>query len=265
MTAPALVLVSNGPAEIATEQVVHALRKEMQIRRPELSIHLAFCGKASPTGKQTLKALDSRGTKETVLVPLDFTSVASATEDVVAMHESLKSAFPQMKIGLAKPIGPVSELLNIVDERLRAALTANRCLELDGLVLAAPSFGDTRGSGVLLRRARQWSSHHKLPVVFACGDGTGSSVKSAISSLHDQGRRSIAVGSLFLTPDDCYQALYENALANRAIAISSPFGPDPRLCNLIMARYSFEAMKMLDMAFENQKQAPSNIAQLHLG
>lgn len=263
MTAPALVLVSNGPADSAAEQVIHALRKEMQIRRPELSIHLAFCG-SSPTGKQTFKRLNSRGVKEAVLIPLDFTRVAGADDATVALHQSLIEDFPKIKIGLAKPIGPVSELLNIVDERLRAALTANRCIELDGLVLAAPNFGDTRGSAMLQRRARQWSSHHKLSVVFACADGSSSSVRSAVSSLHDQGRRSIAVGSLFLSPDRDYRALYEHSLASRTIAVSSPFGPDPRLCNLIMARYSFEAMHMLDMV-EELAAEPSNVTQMHLG
>ncbi|NHB83668.1 hypothetical protein G7085_00345 [Tessaracoccus sp. HDW20] len=39
---------------------------------------------------------------------------------------------------MSRPIGPASEVLNILDERVREALHRGGALEIDGLILAAP-------------------------------------------------------------------------------------------------------------------------------
>lgn len=245
MTAPALILVTDGFGDPRVEQVAHSLRREMQVRRTELSIHLAFTDKSKPTLNQVLASLTNRKVKEAVLVPLEVTRVAQASHKMVALFEEARTRYPSINISLARPLGPAPEFLNIVDERLRAALTTNRCWELDGLVLLAPDCGDTRGNGLLARRARQWASHHKLPVTSAVGDGAGQSVSAAIAALREQGRRNIAVGALFLAATQEFHQQAEAAIAAGAIAFSAPFGPDPRMTDIIMSRYAFAAMNML--------------------
>lgn len=245
MTAPALILVTDGFGDPRVEQVAHSLRHEMQVRRAELSIHLAFTDKSKPTLNQVLASLTNRKVEEAVLVPLEVTRVAQASDKVIALLEAARNRYRSIKLSLARPLGPAPELLNIVDERLRAALTMNRCWALDGLVLLSPDCGDTRGNGLLARRARQWASHHKLPVTSAVADGAGQSVGAAIAALREQGRRHIAVGTLFLAATQQFHQQAEAAIAAGAIAFSAPFGPDQRMTDIIMSRYAFAAMDML--------------------
>lgn len=240
MTAPALILLADGAEEI------RLLRKQMQIQRPELPVHLAFLDHCPPSGLQVISALASHGTREAVFVPMSLTQAVDAGQAAVDMFKLVRTTHPDMNLAMARPIGPATELLNILDIRLRNALSSCHALELDGLVLATPDTGDVRGQSLIARRARQWSSHHRLPVAMACVDGSGSSIAAAIGLLRDQGRRSIAVGSLFLTASDRFMAAAEQALAAGVLTVSAPLGADERIIELVMSRYAFTTMDMLD-------------------
>ncbi len=246
MTAPALVLLAEGSSEPRVVEVIHKLRKQMQLQRQELSVHLAFLEHCPPSGPQVVNTLVARGVQEIVFAPLALSHAVDVGEDAEKMLTAVRKNHPKLNVTLAHPIGPATELLNVLDLRLRNALSACHALELDALVLCTPDSGDLRGSALLARRARQWGSHHKLPVAVACADGSGTSVTSAIASLHEQGRRAIAVGSLFLTADEHYAAATEQALACGAVTVSAPLGADEHIVDLIMARYAFAAMDMLD-------------------
>ncbi|RLP06882.1 sirohydrochlorin chelatase [Propionibacterium australiense] len=240
MTAPALILLADGAEEI------RLLRKRMQIQRPELPIHLAFLDQCPPSGPQVISALASRGTREAAFVPMSLTHAVDVGQAASDMFERVRAAHPDMNLAMARPIGPAAELLSILDLRLRNALSSCHALELDGLVLATPNSGDVRGQGLIARRARQWSSHHRLPVAMASVDGSGSSIAAAINLLREQGRRAIAVGALFLTASESFMAAVEQALSAGALTVSAPLGADERIIELVMSRYSFTAMDMLD-------------------
>lgn len=246
MSAPALILLAQGTMDARVEQVYHTLRHEMQSQRPSLSVNLAFADSCPPTGPQVVGTLANRGVNEMVLVPLDLSRVCEPSEKMANVLSAVRHHRPEVKITLARPIGPAIELLNILDMRLRNALSAVHATELDGLVMASPTWGDTRGAGLIARRARQWAAHHKLPVLVAHGDGTGPDVASAIASLRQIGRRNIAVGSLYIAPTEEYRQQTELALSAGAMAVSAPIGADPRLCELAMARYAFASMELLD-------------------
>ena len=246
MSAPALILLAQGSTDAKVEQTFHSLRHELQTQRPGLSVSLAFIDQCPPSGPQVVGALANRGVEEMVLVPLDLSRVCEPTSKMRNVLTAVRQHRPQVKISLARPIGPAVELLNILDVRLRNALSAVHATELDGLVLSVPNWGDTRGAGLIARRARQWAAHHKLPVLVAHGDGTGPDVTAAISSLRDIGRRNIAVGSMYLAPTEAYRRQTELAMAAGALAVSAPFGADPRIGELAMARYAFAAMSLLD-------------------
>ncbi len=176
-----------------------------------------------------------------MLVPLDLVSAAEHDPRLDAVAHS-----EHIRIAVSRPIGPASEVLNILDARVREALHRTGALEIDGLVLAAPLGGDIRGGTLLGRRARQWSAHHRLPVQLAVDDGEGRVTAQAVQSLRSQGRRHIAVGSLFLTPTSPYQAQAQAGLRAGAIAVTSPIGDSEHLRLLILARYAFGAMELLD-------------------
>lgn len=246
MSAPALILLAQGTMDARVEQVYHTLRREMQTQRPSLSVNLAFADACPPTGPQVVGTLANRGVTEMVLVPLDLSRVCEPSEKMANVLSAVRRHRPEVKVSLARPIGPAIELLNILDMRLRNALSAVHATELDGLVMMTPTWGDTRGAGLIARRARQWAAHHKLPVLVAHGDGTGPDVASAIQSLRQIGRRNIAVGSLYIAPSEAFRQQTELALAAGAMTVSAPIGADRRLCDLAMSRYAFASMELLD-------------------
>ena len=248
MTAPALVLLASGSDDPRVAQVIHALRKQIQIQRPELSVNLAFLDHCPPTGPQVVSALANRGLDEIVFVPMDLCSAIETTDQVNSMVDKVKATYPNLRISVSRPIGPSVDLLTLLDQKLRNSLTARHCLELDALVFCVPGSGDIRGNALLSRRARQWAAHHKLPVNIAYCDGSGTSVTAAIQNHRSQGRRAIAVGSFFLTGDEAFLRQAEQATLAGAVAVSSPFGADQHIADLVFSRYAYGAMDLLDQS-----------------
>jgi len=246
MTAPALVMVAKGSSDPLVAQVTHELAKGLKELRPEMAVHGAFLQQNPPTAKQVIDQLAAAGTTEVVLVPLEW---AHAVECDPAMTELLHRSrvdYPDLRFTLSRPIGPEISLLTILDLRLRSALSQARCLELDGLVLSASCGGDVRGSALLARRARQWSTHHRLPCLTAVADESGPSVAHAIMGLRSQGRRHIAVGSFFLSANESYHAQSDLAYRFGAVSVSEPIGAAREVLDLVLARYAFAAMDLLD-------------------
>jgi hypothetical protein len=133
---------------------------------------------------------------------------------------------------------------------MRSALSHAHCLELDGLVLLAERTGDVRGNALLARRTRQWSAHHRLPCLTAVADESGASLGHAIMALRAQGRRHIAVGSLYLAPNKSYQTQREVAYRHGAITVSEPVAGAREVLELVFARYAFAAFDLLDFGTE---------------
>lgn len=259
MTAPALVLLANGTTEPHIASTMHSLRKRLQTLRPDLAVNIAFIDHCPPTGPQVVSTLVGRGVTEVVLVPLSLTSAIehSGVNEVV---ERIRATHPQVAVGASRPIGPAVELLAILDERVREALRDQHATQLDALVLATSERGDTRGYSLIQRRARQWSTHHKLPCIVATNDGSGSGTAAAVAALRAQGRRHIVVGSLWLAPDQDFRAQAQAAVDRGAIAVSEPLGTDDRLLELAVARYAYAAMALLPDVEEAPAARPELVA-----
>lgn len=261
MTAPALVLLAHGSTSSLVAEMTHAMRVGMQTMRPEVSVHTAFLDHCPPSGAQVIARIARSRNSEVVLVPMNLSSTFCSDPRVDVMVESVSAAHPNLRIAVARPVGPEASLLSLVDRRLRAALSAAHAYELDGLVLSAEGTHDQRSQSLLSRRARQWSMHHKLPVVTATATGSTPGTASAIHSLRSQGRRHIAVGSLFLAPDEVWQHQAEQAYRAGAIAVSDPLGAEEELLDIAWGRYAVAAMGLIDFGITDAE-AEENAAEL---
>jgi sirohydrochlorin ferrochelatase len=246
MTAPALVMVTHGSSDPSVTQVSNQVCRGLHRLRPGIQAHCAFLDHDSPSLTQVIEQLVHGGINEIALVPLQLISNANDSAQLEELLGKAQRRYPNLRIALSRSLGPELTLLTIIDQRLRTALSQARCLELDGLVLAAASTGDMRGSALLARRARQWSAHHRLPCLTAVADDSGPSVAQAIMGLRAQGRRHIAVGSFFLAADEAFHAQSDLAYRYGAVAVSEPIGSAQEVVDLALARYSFAAMDLLD-------------------
>ncbi|MCL1839221.1 MAG: hypothetical protein FWG47_07955 [Propionibacteriaceae bacterium] len=259
MTAPALVIVSWGSKDPKVTQIALELRHGMQEMKLGMTSHVAFLEAAPQNATQVVTRLVDHGVKEIVFVPLDLNNAVTCHPDVENLINHSQAAFPQVRFIASRPLGPEVCLLKVLDARVRTALSNARCLELDGLILSAASAGDVRGSALLSRRARQWSTNHHLPCLAAVVDDSGPSVAQSILNLRSQGRRHIAVGSFFLAPDKAYHAQSEMAYHYGAVSVSEPIGAANEVKNLIFARYSFAAMELIDFGFDETPAATEQL------
>jgi sirohydrochlorin ferrochelatase len=249
MTAPALVMVTRGSADPSVAQVAHELRQSLRRLRPEIQTHSAFVDHNPPSLTQILDQVAADGVHEVALVPMQLTHAVEGSLPMDELIHKARQRFTGLRFTLSRPLGPELSLLTILDQRMRTALSQARCLELDGLVLSASCAGDVRGSALLARRARQWSTHHRLPCLTAVADDSGPSVAQAIMGLRAQGRRHIAVGSFFLAADEAYHVQSDLAYRYGAVAVSDPISAAREVVDLVLSRYAFAAMDLLDFGF----------------
>jgi sirohydrochlorin ferrochelatase len=239
-------MLTNGSSDPSVAEVSHHLRYGLQTIRPSLEVSAAFVDHCPPSVPQVVSNLVERGFTEIVFVPLQLASVTDHDPRMDAVINSVRTTYPSLRFTMARPLGPEACLLRPLDERLRLALGTAHATELDGLVLSAEGPSDIRGLGMLARRTRQWGAHHRLPCILATSDGASPNIIAAIESLNSQGRRHIAVGSFYLAPDRDFDAQARLALRHGAIAVSAPIGVDDSVLDLILARYAFAAMDLLE-------------------
>lgn len=248
MSAPALILLAPPTSSGRELDVLHGLRKSMQTKRPEFNVQLAFFGKGktAPALHQVVSRLAKAGTAEAVVVPLDFWTAFAEDETLRLFLTQLGHEHGSIRLGLARPIGPEASLLKLVDLKLRSALSEQHAAEVDALVLSVGDCRDARSASLIQRRARQWSLHHKLPVVTATTAGATTDMAEAVRSLRSQGRRHIAVGSWFLTATEDYLLQGEIARRLGAVAVAQPFGDQAEICDLALERYVVACMDLID-------------------
>ncbi len=246
MTAPALVLLAHGHSDPQIAEITHAMRNELMARCPELVVRAAYLGGSGPSPVQVAAKLARLGTEEVVFVPLEVGCAYRASGTAREAIYRVAAAHPDLRVQLARPIGPEPVLLTMLDRALRQALSDHHVTELDGLVLSTAGTEDVRSRALLARRTRQWGMHHKLACVTAYVDETGPSVEEAIQTLWNQGRRHVAVGSWFLSTSDLWARQAESALTAGAIAVSRPMTAGPEVAELAMHRYVVGAMDLID-------------------
>lgn len=266
MSAPALILLAP-PASSARElDVLHGLRKSLQTRRPEFNVQLALfgAGKASPALHQVVSRLAKAGVGEAVVVPLELCAAFSEDETLCRLITQLGLEHGSIRLGLARPIGPEASLLKLVDLHLRNALSKQHAAEVDALVLSVGDSRDARSASLIQRRARQWSLHHKLPVVTAVTSGDNTDMADAIRSLRSQGRRHIGVGSWFLTATEEYTLQGDVAGRLGALAVAEPFGDQPEICDLALERYVVACMHLIDFGESDTESGAEDVPVRHL-
>lgn len=244
MTAPAILMWAPVSADNSAAKVCAKISQHVKTIKPDIPVY--YANQTITDIAQVIEPIIADNVEELVIVPLHLAAAVYPGKTVENLVTEIRQKYPKLYVIASRPIGPEITLLNLLDTKMRIALSNARVLEVDGLVLLATDSGDVRGASLLARRARQWSSHHRLPCVVATADNSGTSLTTAISSLRAQGRRHIAVGSLFLFTDKYWHHQMTQAIKSGAVAISDPIGAEIEIAELVLARYAFGAMELLD-------------------
>ncbi len=245
MTAPALVALAHGSRDPRSSATIRALVEEVRRMRPDLRIEAAFLETSKPSFATVVDKLVRAGFDEIVVVPLLLSEAYHAKVDVPTEIAEATARHEGLKIRATSVLGLEAVFLDVLDRRLREALADARCRELDALVLAAAGTTDPLATQSINRLARLWGTRHRLPVMAAFASASPPATGEAVRAFRAQGRRHIAVGSLFLAPGFLHDRAAELALEAGAVAVSAPFGADPEVARTVLARYAVGAVELV--------------------
>lgn len=245
MTAPALIALAHGSRDRRSAATITALVEQTKALRPDLRIEKAFLEVARPDFHKVVDRLVRAGYDEIVVVPLLLVEAFHARVDVPEVVAEATARHPGLRIRTTDVLGLERRFLEVLDERLREALSAARVRELDALVLAAAGSTDPLANQAVARLARMWGAHHKLPVTAAYAAATPPATGEAVRAFRAEGRRHIAVASLFLAPGTMHDRAAELALEAGAIAVAAPLGAHPEIARTVLARYAVGAVELV--------------------
>jgi sirohydrochlorin ferrochelatase len=245
MAAPALVALAPGRTDRRATETISALVDEVRATRPDLRIEKAFLEGAKPTLGTVVDKLVRAHHEEIVVVPLQLVDVEPTALQVAEAVAAAEDRHDHLRIRVTRSLGLEACFLEVLDVRLRAALRDARVRELDALVLAADGSSDPLANQAVARLARVWGSHHKLPVTAAFARTAPPATGEAVRAFRAEGRRHIAVASLFLAPGPMVDRAGELALEAGAVAVSDPLGAHPEVARTILARYAVGAVELV--------------------
>lgn len=245
MSAPALVALACGPVDSRSARTVRDIVVTTRRLRPDLRIESAFTSGAKPDVSQVVATLAGRGHEELVVVPLMVAATDQSQLDVLSAVDKAASSHPSVLVRASEVVGADAALLAVLDERMRTALACARVRELDAVVIAAAGSNDARVTASIARLARLWSVHHHLPTSIAFANASPPSTGEAVRDWRRQGKRHVAVGSLFITSGEHADRAAELAFEAGACAVSAPLGAHDELSRLIIARYSVGALELV--------------------
>ncbi len=234
MSAPALLLLAPAAVDRAT---LTALVREVHRGGRGLTV----TGTDLTGLDRTLADLAGAGHAEVVVVPLDL----SAAPDAVLEPRLRLAGADGLRVRVTAPLGHEPGLLAALDDRLRETLRLHRVRELDALVLAGAGSPDALANASVARLARQWGTRHHLPVTAAYAVSAPPATAEAVRAFRREGRRHIAVGSLFLTSGPLAERAGELALEAGALAVSRPLGAHPEVARVVLARYAVGAVELV--------------------
>ena len=245
MAAPALVALAHGSRDPRSAATIKALIDEVRAMRPDLKVEQAFLELSKPSFTTVVDRLVKAGYDEIVVVPLLLTDAYHAKVDVPSAVADAQARHAGLRVRATSILGLEPQFLEVLDVRMREALRGARARELDALVLAAAGSSDPLANQAVARLARVWGSRHKLPVVAAYASSTPPAAGEAVRQFRAEGRRHIAVASLFLAPGFLPDRAAELALEAGAVAVSEPLGAHPELARTILARYAVGAVELV--------------------
>jgi sirohydrochlorin ferrochelatase len=245
MAAPALIALAHGSRDPRSKKTITALVDEVKKQRPDLRVERAFLELAKPEFQTVVDRLVKAGFDEIVVVPLLLSDAYHAKIDVPRAVALATEQHPGLQIRVTGILGLEPSFLEVLDRRLRDALRQARIRELDALVLAAAGSSDPLANQAVGRLARVWGARHKLPVTAAFASSAPPATGEAVRAFRSEGRRHVAVASMFLAPGFLPDRAAELALEAGAVAVSEPLGCDPELARTILARYAVGAVELV--------------------
>ena len=248
MAAPALMALAHGSRDPRSAATIKALVDEVTQAAPRPAGRDGVPRAVQAVASTRWSTSSSRrGFDEIVVVPLLLTDAYHAKVDVPAAVAEADARHAGLAVRATSILGLEPCFLEVLDVRMREALSAARVRELDALVLAAAGSSDPLANQSVARLARLWGTHHKLPVTrgVRLGGSRRPPARPCAPSA-SEGRRHIAVASLFLAPGlPARPGRGARARGRRRRRRRAARRPPEAVARTILARYAVGAVELV--------------------
>lgn len=120
-TRTALLLIAHGSRRPEANADLEFVAAAMRERGRFAVVRVAYLELAAPTIADGAAACVADGATAVVLLPYFLSAGVHVRQDLTAARDELAARFPEVAFRLAEPLGLHPLLLDVVDERARAA------------------------------------------------------------------------------------------------------------------------------------------------
>jgi sirohydrochlorin cobaltochelatase len=242
VTDPALLIVGHGSRAPAASQEFHRLADRVRALAPELAVAAGFIELAAPPLGEAVAELVGAGRRELVAVPLMLLAAGHTKNDIPASLARERVRHPGVSITYSRELGIRSELLELVDRRIAAAVDEAERADT-AVVLVGRGTTDPDANGDLAKIARLFYEGRSFPFVEpAFVSLAPPSVQQALERCRRLGARRVVVMPYFLFTGVLEERIRAQAadFAARAgieVRVAGYFGVDDVVAQLVLARY----------------------------
>ena len=240
---PALLIVGHGSRDPRGAREFHELVALVKERNPALSVEGGFIELSRPPISECVNRLAGGGARNIAAVPLMLLAAGHTKDDIPATLVREKMSHPEVGFEYGRALGIRPELLELMDEKISAAVPEEEKEETAVLVVGRGS-SDPDANSDLFKVSRLFYEGRPYPMVeTAYVSMTPPSVHEGLERLKRLGAKKIAVFSYFL-----FTGVLEERIRNQseeftgenpglAISYAGYFGPHEKVVDLVMDRY----------------------------
>ncbi len=118
----AILLIAHGSRKAAANDDLVRIAEQIQARRPNAMVEIAYLELAEPTIPQGANACVSRGAKEVRMLPFFLSPGSHVVDDLERFRGDFEQEYPDVNFVLCPPLGLHPLLIDILLERLEQRL-----------------------------------------------------------------------------------------------------------------------------------------------
>jgi sirohydrochlorin cobaltochelatase len=240
----ALLIVGHGSRDPRGEHEFQDLIRLVRRRNPSLTVEGGFIELSRPPISECVDRLADKGVRDVAAVPLMLLAAGHAKDDIPATLVREKTNHPGMSFRYGRALGIRPELLELMDSRISAVVPEEE-REGTAVLIVGRGSSDPDANSDLAKTARLFYEGRPYPVVeSAYVSMAPPDVADGLDRCRRLGARRIVVFSYFL-----FTGVLEDRIRRQseAFAGANPdvevryagyFGPDPRVADLLVERYT---------------------------
>ncbi|MGI8650332.1 MAG: sirohydrochlorin chelatase [Rubrobacter sp.] len=239
---PALLVVGHGSRD---DRATHEFERLIALLRERgtMSVEGGFIELARPPISECVGRLEEAGSRTVCAVPLMLLAAGHAKNDIPATLVREKLSHPDLTFRYGRALGVRPELLELMDERIRAVVLEDELSDTAVLVVGRGS-SDPDANSDVAKISRFFFEGRPYPMVeTAFVSLAPPDVKHGLERLRLLGARRVVVFSYFLFTGVLEERIREEsaefARENPELDVryAGYFGPDERVADLVMERY----------------------------